>query len=69
MAEGWHVTGTAPTYLTDGTGRNVEVVRVDFTTDAGSRGHVDIPFAEFTADAARRLIEPLAAELIAVEKL
>jgi hypothetical protein len=69
MAEGWYVERTTPQIITPPGGRSVEVMRVDFVTDGGSRSYVTIPFEQFSAERARALIEPIAAELIAAEHL
>lgn len=69
MAEGWHVETSVPSIVLTAGGQTVEVVRVSFATEKGSRGHVDIPFAEFTAARARELVEPAAQHLLDVENL
>lgn len=69
MADNWKVDKVTPTYAVGLDGRQIDVMRVDYSTANGSRGFITVPTAEFTVERVRELVEPAVAHLLAVEAL
>lgn len=69
MADNFSVIGQMHRTTLQPNGQFLPVVVVSFKIPSGATNQVEIPQSQYTADYVRSQIEPLAAEMIAVESL